>query len=497
MGDIGKLRLVGAAAGVFFTAAFILSLDYHAFPWFDELATADTAANCALHTEWRSQVWQYSYCPLHLILLTWWLSFFGVSHLSVCSFDVLLAGVGFFVLLDLLCSRRVLKTIASVLLFTLLYWCGWRFSEVVVLGRVDMLVLVCTVMLCRAFIYDGKDHGFLNWSVFLWAFLTMLSGIYSIPPLVVAWGAVVMLDRQNRKRHLIRAGAAMAGFVAAFAVASLYYFHHRLMIQFVYSFFMSSTTLSGAKKDWLILLKDAYSCDIMALVLTGCVAVAAILKKNRRLLLSALLVGSIPLVMVAAGRYCFYYSWLFYLPVVVLVMMCIVRVWVKVGIVAMIAVFSVKMAVEADNMSSRRDIVKKAQMFINTNEKEFAPGCDVVMVEPMVVDEKINVKALYYPLVRLGVRLWNVEIPFDPQRTFEEHVRSGVSRLLGAGRRAEAVADVILKLDKPYEKWPDEGFLICRGDGLYEQVIPIFNRNGQRLKLIDRKGELVLAKFTR
>ena len=79
------------AAGLLFAAVYMAIQDYIAVPWNDEIGTADTAVNYVLFGKWDSNVWHYTYNPLHAFLLIGWLKIFGISHAIVCNINVFIA----------------------------------------------------------------------------------------------------------------------------------------------------------------------------------------------------------------------------------------------------------------------------------------------------------------------------------------------------------------------------------------------------------------------
>ena len=295
-----------------------LKLFFDSPGWGDEIYTADTAVNLALYGDWISHNWPYSYHPLHLWLLTPWLRAFGVSHFSVCFFDVIWALAACVAANIVLVRRQILRSMCAVLLFDLLFWGGANMLWTILSGRIDMLVLFWTILTVDALlapVTDERRHGI---KLGIYALALSLSGIYSIPLIGVVWLLVLAKPGEGRRRMLFRGLVCVSAGVCAFVLVCGYYLWHRAIFRYLYTTFWHCSTLSGQKLGSAASWSDCYLVEPVALV-GYVVALAACWRWARRETnwQMLLLVGAIPGLMVFFGRYALYYHWLFYLPTAV------------------------------------------------------------------------------------------------------------------------------------------------------------------------------------
>jgi len=176
----------------------VLCIDYISFPWLDEIGTSDTAVNVTLYGNWVSHVWKYSYNPLHAFLLIPWLIIWGVSHLSVCSFTVLLSFISFVILLRILLKRSLLSTTLGVVVFTLLYWGGLEFARLITLGRIDILVMLFSILVVNELtpMADGRFYSAKRWPTIYPRDIKHITGIYRWKYL----GMTVYTGKRNRQQ---------------------------------------------------------------------------------------------------------------------------------------------------------------------------------------------------------------------------------------------------------------------------------------------------------
>ena len=429
---------------LFFWILTVAAINFTTIPWVDECGTVDTAANIVVHGVWDSHVWHYSYNPLHINLLVWWLRLFGVSHLSVCAFSATLGLVLCLVLRWILREQGVLRGIKLEILYSVLFWCGWRFSWILVNGRIDTLVAIFTVLTANE-LYDTRKTS--SFRLFIFALLLMLAGVYSVP-LVVFFGAVLLLLRKGHdKIALLKKGIICAlGIILAFIISCGYYAYHNQLFRFIHTFFSYNETLSGrVEVDNINKMLECYMYDVEGLLIYT-VSVIAVLFQGRKLSrawLYVLLIGVVPLIQKFAGRYEIYYSWLFYIPTVVLFLWVVTRcarvfhVYIILAVCLCFGAVSFLVRYRSTDISNQ--MYSKIDAHIQANASSLTHGASAV----------INSYAYYYPLIQRGVWVWNVgdncSQPINgPRDKFQKFLHHKID--------SESIREWLLKLYDRYER---------------------------------------------
>ena len=458
LGAIRYSDLSGAIISIVLCALMISTLDYVCFPWCDEVCTTDTAANICLHGVWNSYIWPYSYNPLHLQLLTAWVWVFGVSHMSVCSFGCFLALILFFVIQRVLIRRGFLGGVFENIFFAVLFWGAWRFGAIIRMGRIDILAAIFTVLTVDALmpIKDGVIH---KGKLFLWSSFMMLSAVYPVPAVVV-FGLMLFFTARgaNMRKEIFRAGiVAFCGVLLAWLLSCGYYLYHGQLIRFLNSYFSFNSTLSGhVSASFADRCGKAYLYDIEALLLyVLSLVVILILPKvrNRIAFKYVLFAGFIPLVCVCAGRYTVYYSWLLFLPVLVLTSWIVHELaWKKTEIMVLIVLScAIPVAYVYSNLETweKRNAEKaQAEKYIEERLPYLQPGSDV----------QITNWNYYYPLVNARFKIW-VEpklIGWDGVRTPSDKFHAAAKRIKSDKIREMAIK-IFERIERRYQVEPGEG----------------------------------------
>lgn len=451
---------------ILFSALFcclnIFLLDYITHPLYDECGTADTAANVVLRGVWESHVWPYSYNPLHIFLLEIWLRIWGVTHTSVCGFGVFTAFVLSLILRRILSSFGVLSDVLTNIVFVVLFWGGWQFSEIIMLGRIDMIAALFTV-LTVAELMRNDDATIFKWKICLFSFLMMLSAVYQVP-LVVLFLMLqfAMADDKSMRKVVWRKGLACAvGVFSAFLCSCLYYAYHHSLLRFIHTYFSFNATLSGSAETVVDKIMHSYSHDIMALSIFALIVVFILvyprLHKNIKWQY-LLFVGLIPPLAKFCGRYEAYYSWMFYLPVIVFF------IWslnlfraTRTLRLTILGVLIVVMCIHVYG----RTLVERRFKFIYEDARnqvdeisgELYSGKDVV----------ISDLAYYYPLLRYRAKVWyqrsltksqqsDSRYTLTPRQKFERLM----SKIWKTRQSQEKLMDLFDRVEQSYEVQPPE-----------------------------------------
>ena len=445
-----------------FCTLSVVSIDYISHPLFDECGTTDTAANVVLRGVWESHVWSYSYNPLHLFLLEAWLKIFGITHVSVCGLGIFTAFVLSLVFRRVLASFGILSGVWTNIVFITLFWGGWQFSEIMALGRIDMLAALFTVLTIAEVMQYRGTTGF-AWKIYIFSFLMMLSAVYPVP-LVMIFMMVrfaIASDKLRRKTILRQGFACAMGVASAYVLSCLYYACHRSLFRFVHTYFSYNATLSGTSENFIDKVVHSYSHDMMALVLF-IVAAVAMPVFSRRLgnvkWQYLVFIGLIPPLAKFCGRYEGYYSWMFYLPVVVLLVSVLNKIDRKktfcqliFGILIANLCFHTYLRFQSEGRYKLTH--ENAWSQVDAIANELCPGRDVV----------ISDLAYYYPLIQHRVRVWyqkkltkaqlfDYRYILTPRQKFENFI----AKIWENDESKKSIMELYDKVERSYEKEPPE-----------------------------------------
>ena len=493
-----QLYYAGLGIALLFAVTYVLFIDYISFPWRDEIGTSDTAVNVALYGEWTSHVWKYSYNPLHAFLLIGWLKIWGVSHMAVCSFTVLLAFVGYFILLTILQKRGLLTGLVGILAFALLYWGGFRFADLITLGRTDLLVMIFTILVVNE-VSPTKDGGFYHvkrWPTLVYAFLLMGASIYSIPVLccyclVVYFTTKDKIVRQElRWRYLY----AIIGFAVSFVLVCLFFYSVHGLFKFINSYLSFNATINHDDKGrgLIVRLSDAYRIDIYAIVVFVVATVTLAIKKmfrDRRFIAGVIFVLCIPMLMVLAGRYRFYYSWIFYVPVVVIASYAVDKMqkkWTSIAMLA-IAVASVVLhpVVKYHVFAEKRVQLSKIEKFVEESSSYLKSGDDVLFGNSM----------FYYYLVDRHLTPWHKYKGLDDIPQPQEKFKAFIDKKIKDEDRREHLLTIFNQMEHSEPYLPKTGFFYTEGKDEYVHTINFMKEHGYSIEEITSDNDLALMKF--
>lgn len=399
-------------------ALYILLSNFYSFPWQDEIYTADTAANFVLYGNWHSSIWRYTYPPLYGLLQVVWFFLFGISHVSVCSLEIILALICFLLIVRILFKREILKKAISIYLFFVLYWFGFYFPTIFTMGRMDMLVMLFSILLVDKLVDTDKGKK-TNCLIALYAALASLTALYELPALA-AFSAFLFFSagKDSRKEYFVRGLCVAIGMAiglcgtAAFSIIN--HTLHRSVAEMSYlnqNFVEEKTTLLNR-------IFDGYF-DIHSMVLVAIGFVLTCVSKSRRAFgYYPLFFVLLPLIMVLAGRYEWYYSWMVYVPVIIYLSMVLDRLdspKLRISVFGIVAICSVSYCLIMSQYPERyehdldvmrkdvslkdcRDDVKLAA-HIAQNLDRYSEGCDSIFFVSHY---------FYYPLVDRSLVLISV-----------------------------------------------------------------------------------------
>ena len=312
---------------ILFAAIYIILLDYIAVPWLDEIGTADTAINFLRTHKWESNVWNYTYPPLHSFLLMGWMSLFGISHISVCSMNVVFALISFLIIESWMINKKLFESVIVRYSYLLLFWLAcYSINGIMVRGRIDMLTMMFSVLLIIALIREGKTKttylGIVASSIFL-----MLSCFYIIPVFVIIslFGFFVCPDwKEWFKRCVLMA----SGFFIGFVLVCAFYYKIGFLFHFLSSLFSFNANVSSNgvnSSPFVLRLMNAYYVNnrdlsyLLFLLLAWLLLMMPNYLKTynkRRMITILLFVTLLPCIMTMVGRFYGPYKWMIALPIV-------------------------------------------------------------------------------------------------------------------------------------------------------------------------------------
>lgn len=466
-------------------------LDSTTFMWYDELAMCDGVFMKALHGLSWSGVWACSYNPLYPLSLVAWVKLFGASHFVVCSFSVILAYFATVVISSVAHRRRWWNDSLSDCAFVFLFWGGWFFSWMITNARVDVMVLLLTVLFLDSLSsLDSGKNSFLR--VFIIAALLFLAAPYILPLMFFFGLFLLVLGRIDRVMLVKRGLVATAGFGAGFIITALYYLVQRDIIRLLGSYLYFNSITGYAFVPFWERVANGYLFDISAVVLLLLSFVLGALSKAIRPY--AVFAALIPLLMVIGGRYEPYYAWVFYVPSVVLLVAAI-RGRFRRTLVSIAAIGAFSCAVHpvvsymqtADARANR----ESCRVFIERNSKWFSGGGDVVVAADLDGNT-----GFYYPLLKHGVRIWYRGEEMLTGRTDEEKFTEGLAFLPGGEALGSRVKKLIPKIQRFMPLLPEKGFVLFYTEEDKIRLLPMFEGKGKKLEQLDVCGEYSLWRMS-
>ena len=465
-------------------AATLAVLNSTTFMWYDELAMCDGVFMKALHGLSWSGVWACSYNPLYPMSLVVWVKLFGASHFSVCSFTVVLGYVATLVIASIAHKRKWWDGPLPDCAFVFLFWGGWHFSWILSNARVDILVLLLSALFADA-LTGHRDVEARVLPVFFWSVLLFLAAPYTLP-LLFFYGVFLLVIQGGRRVALIKRGwAAAAGFGVGFLITAVYYLLQHDIIRLLGSYVYFNSITGYAPTPFWRKVTDGYLFDFSALM-----AIIAAFTMwvfiPRRVRPYAVFAALIPFLMVLGGRYESYYSWIFYVPAVVLLVAaasrCSRRVVVALSVVGAVSCI-VHLVVSCVRAADARANRESCRLFVERNAKLFSGAEDVVVAADLDGNT-----GFYYPLVEQGVRIWYRGPEMLTGRTDEEKFTEGLAFIPGGEDRKKRAKAFIAKIQRFMPLLPAEGLVMFYSEKEQNVILPLFKAKGKKLELLAADG---------
>jgi len=492
-----KCVAVGLCLSLIFGAlTLIKGLHMHA-GWGDEIAFVDIAANYVLFGEWISYNCMTTQESLYVWLLVPWILLFGVSRLSTCAFGVFLAIASVMAVVVFAVKRGLFRTVGSVVLFSVLLWGGGNFVWTVVDGRLDMLICLLSLLAVSLLLRESVDERITLVGLAIAAFFIIRVTLYTIPLLFFLGLLLLVIPPSgvSRKTVLIRGVSFAVGALLGYVVSQAFnFYHHRVLYQ-LYKTFMCNSHASGVLEGSAEVFPDCYWGEPFALsaLLAAMIVIAASQYRGHVKWQYLFFVLAIPGLMVLAGRYAFYYHWLFYLPTAVVVafaLSCVSCGRVRAFILAVALVsFAWSQYHWFKDHAGRpfRHVQQNFEMIVGRHLGEMPHGADIIL----------SSDAIYYSAFRHGWRPWmkvGKEIELC-RATTSDNINALIAKKIKNKNLLSIVKSYISKYEiTDYRKLPESGFVYSHTLEHFKLVRDVMSELGYRVDVLEQKGECTLAR---
>ncbi|MDR1645477.1 MAG: glycosyltransferase family 39 protein [Tannerellaceae bacterium] len=330
----------------------LITITWTPLPWLDEVWFIDTAVNFALNGSWTTTA-QLSfggetpialYPPLYQYLLAGWIKLGGFSILSVRSFNIFIAAIVSIVLFKGLRKLNHLKSWYTILIFVFLFWGTGLFSWSYRNGRPDMVNILCSVLfLYSYFMYLKRGYG--KWKMWLTVVFVLLSGLQACPFIVTVLIYVYFIRKEYRSRTKIAFFITILGFMTGICLLWGHFIYHNHPRSFFWQFSHSATIsqvlhkipflsefispepgVYNAVSEFLDCYLKNKNYAILTLVNIFVLSLLLFKNKTKKHSIEVFFLGFsflMPAVMFLAGHCLSPYTWMFYLPSVIVCIICL------------------------------------------------------------------------------------------------------------------------------------------------------------------------------
>lgn len=451
----------------------MLALEYISFPWFDEIGTSDTAINLYNGNGWHSNVWPYSYNFLHLFCLRGWVRIFGVSHRAICSMNLIFAGLAIGIVALNLHKLKIFPLGSTIILVALL-WFSPDISSNFANGRIDGLCFLLSAViffaLWRVVFDDVCRMCHKGLIIFVSCLFLFLCAVYTIPLIVIFYGMALFFTivfSSNRKVRVFEClkygGLCAAAIILGLIACAIYQFHHHQLFRYLNTYISFNANLGGSVAPLSDRVLGAYTMCMFSnftYFLALCLAILNRRIFHKKVFVLFLFVCLIPLFMVLAGRFAFYYRWIYAVPVVI----CFVysldwnnrrryQVSQMLMLIVCFAVFACqwvdKVSLNCDRLVCRNRI----ETVLDSGLLGDIRGADVLLMSPMINKEGTEVAQIpcYYPLVRQGAKVDMVTLEEQALIPPKEKFSAFIARYVHSSK---VRSDILAVFDKYEHKQP-------------------------------------------
>lgn len=493
-------RCLGIVLPMLFAVLSIVKLFYNHPGWADEFCLSDKAINVALYGDHLSTYWPETQVGIFYRMLALWLKVFGVSHVSVCSLEVLFAMLTCMMITHIAMRREIFTGWIQVLAFNLFFFGCANFVWTMLNGRYDMVVFFFSVLFCEALTRDSKTSlGYLCYLA-ICMFILKFIGTYSIPLLgfLGLWLLLFPQGNVTRRQMVLRGLVCTGALMLAIVTILILQFSHGTFFRYIYLLFHHCTTISGDHNGSTIGFPDCYFVEPIVLgVLLLATLVCYVKARIQTNWIFVAFVVAIPGLMVLAGRYARYYHYLFCIPAGVVIcwaLGALNRKWIQLPIIACMGIFFVYIQVDWFYKTAKVNQPYRAQQaefvaFMKRNSSEFKAKDDLVSMANW----------FYYPTIQIGMRPWIKDI--NGLRGCLHSTEGRMDGLLNEKIKdadlRQCLANLMARFERVHPKLPKDGFLFSHDVKILPKAIEVFKELGYSIEIVDQDGDFTLHKFSR
>ncbi len=480
------------------------------YPEIDEIYFTDAPANLLLNGKWMSHIlWsQFLYQPLHAVFLVPWMFAFGVSHFSVCAFGVFLGFITCVLLPRFAKKLGYISNAGQELMIVVIFWALNTFTDYETFGRPDNLGMLITLIIVFLLL---KKSDLKFWIVILLGVLLIWVGVYEVPVMVFFF-LFMMLISFNNKKDVIKWLGKATGFgigvlIGELMVCVFFFFNTSTSVyRYIQYTFLSgmnanaSSTLSFGQR-----LCDAYSSNWYITAIFLIVLMVMLIKKipfNKPIALFTLLT---PALMVLAGRFVPYYTWIYYVPMCVF-LACYLNtqkvlaistsfLFVLTSITYLFLQFSKPYGCQTAPIKELEVIKKDCRRFFDKNYNLIAKYKNVVLSE----------EQLYYDVINLGAEVWfqyrknlTHKLDFYNYDIMQTYLNPGKERQSDK-YSGSSMMGTFVKYYKEYnpqlKPFPDDGICIYTCDYEKETSLEFLKHFGYNYECIMEDGNYSIYSF--
>lgn len=487
---------VGVSLSLIICIVGVCSLNYLALPSGDEIGTADSAINFVLHKEWWSAVWVYTYHPLHNFILVPWLYIFGVSHVSVCALDIIIAFMASIVALKALTERMILKSTWLAVIFVLLFWGLVPYYN----GRIDNLLMLFSIGMVDQMLPSSERSGYSKRLLFFYSFMLTMTGIYTLPAIFFLGICLVIYywkDVSQKKELIQKAQIIIVSCLLAFAFVCLFYLYNQRLLRFLQTYIRFNSNFNKGMANMRVhfttrsMIINGYS-NIIPILFSLSGIIVGYLRKNRNLLWLSVFVLLIPVILSLAGHYVIYYYWtfnVFAIFILVYVLFLVRKKYVITLVTIFAAVLYIYPLVQSfTNRPSNNEIVQSLGQFLKKNKG--------YLKDNTYVHFEAQVEAPFYYLlqdypVKISGKVRFLEDYIAPELVFRKTMESKVKD----PKLRKKIMNIFYKIENTVDPPLDRGLIIISGEKRYNDLVTNLKKKRVPFTCVSTYKEYKLIKF--
>jgi len=384
-----------------FFLVHLFTITSSSLPWIDEVMFIDSPVNLFQNGDYYTTAYAAkngvtpfpTYPPLYSFIIFIWINVFNFSILSVRSFNLFLILLSSFLGLELL--KKYKFSFFLKLNFLILFWLSNNFIWIFKNGRVDVLNL----FLCSVYIISITQYNFKRFIKIILIALINISGIQAslFILLFLFWSLIFKIN--NFKNCMIEFKTYIIGTLLGFLLMTLFFYFNNQTLPFL-SFIFSSATgikqiliylidLIGFKKfeinttqivssKFEIYNSLKQNSDFLVLFIANLLyLIILILKKkiniNSLEIKVLIFILFVTLIFSLSGHFIIYYTWMIYIPVVILFLILSKNLFFKYTSILVVFYLSYKGINEQLIKSSISKDIININIFLKKNIKEKNP----------------------------------------------------------------------------------------------------------------------------